>query len=83
LYDKFLINTNQKLDQLPKNKQHQMIYDFNFLKQYIAIKISDLQRDYLVERKQIDKKFLERVYRHLFDYPKNLLTDLQKNKKGY
>jgi len=83
LHNKFLMNTNQRLDQLPKDKQHQIIYDFNFLKQYIAIKISDLQYDYLVKRKQIDKKFLEEVYYNLFDYPKNLLTDLQKIKKGY
>ncbi len=82
LYDEFLINTNQKLAQIPKNKQHQVIYDFNFLKQYMAIKISDLQRTYLMKKKQIDKKFLQEVYDILSNYPKNLLIDLQKIKKA-
>lgn len=80
--DRLEIIRNKLKDADSNNKRKKVIFDLNTIKQYVAWKLEFYFKKYILEKKKIDKRYLDAIYSLLSDYPKNLLRDLKNKRVG-
>jgi len=76
----FLEIIRHKLDKTNSHDQRKIIFDLNTVKQYIAWKIEPCFKKYIFKNKKIDRKYLDKIYSFLLNYPENLFRDLKQRR---
>lgn len=76
----FLEIIHYKLENISQRDKKKVVFDLNTLKQYVAQELEPYFKKYILKNKKINKRYLEKMYSVLSNYPLNLLKDLkQKN----